>query len=139
MLAALLGGCAVFGARSYAVTLPAEAPDSFPIEARLVDQAGVTTGLEFVPRIAPVEGLARGAVRVEPVAGRPNVVALTWVGGACDELVDMELRGGGSIEITLTTVTKGGGGCGLVDIPRTVVVVFEQSVDPGDVAFEVEP
>jgi hypothetical protein len=134
-----LAGCSISVAETYAVTLPGKGPGSFPIEVRLADYTRLTTSLELLQGEVPGDPEPPDGTSVDPIPGRANAVALTWIGGACDESVDLEIRDAAPVVVTLTPTTRGGGGCGLVAMTRTVVIGFVPVIDIALVEFEVQP
>jgi hypothetical protein len=121
----LLAGCSLLERPPFETTLPA-LNDLPPLPVRLIDNSGTITALEapiLQPGPPPGGPLDNFAVAVP---GRPNRVFVVWLGGLCDERVDIEYTGGDTT-FTITTLSAQGG-CRLAGIRRSVIVTFASPI-----------
>lgn len=124
----LLAGCTLLARQpsTFDLTLPG-VMNLRPLPVRLFDHAGTITRLELAvdgPLRPPAVGDDTFAIGVP---GRPNAVFVAWLGGMCDEQVQIEYTGSDAT-FTVTT-TRQQGGCRLAGISRSVIVVFATPVD----------
>ena len=128
----VLVGCSQ-GPKQLEGTLPAT-NDLRPLPIRLFDHSNTVTALEL-SALSPDRpaGLASDDFAAA-VPGRANAVFLVWLGGMCDEQVDVEYTGGDRT-FTVST-TAGQGGCRLAGIVRSVIVTFGAPIDAS--TFEVQ-
>ena len=117
---------------------------SFPVEAD-----SFSSGLEV--RIHDVSGLVQGAqaghgsygggppwIAAEGVAGQPNDLRVTWMGGACLARIRVAVVGTGErLGIHISEERSPGGmlGCMAVGVGRGLVLHLSKPVDPGKVVL----
>jgi len=124
----LLTGCSMLAGPPYTFegTLPAQG-DLAPLPVRLFDQSGTVTKLELpIAQPARPPAVANDTFAAA-VPGISNAVFVVWLGGLCDQQVDIEYTGGDTT-FTITTVS-GQGGCRLAGVQRSVIVHFSSPVD----------
>jgi hypothetical protein len=123
LLAAALAACGPSG-RLFHTTLTR--PDaSYPLPVTLGDQTDLVVGFEP----GPTEPFPNTDVAVRSDPADPNVLILTWVGGACeDESVVVFHAGGGRYDMAVSP--RGGlfGSCTAVGIPRAVRIRTSEPV-----------
>jgi hypothetical protein len=124
--AVLLAGCSYFPRAPFQLTLPEMNGDP-PLPIRLIDHSNTITAVEVPTRDPGRPGGSESDDFAVAVPGRSNAVFLVWLGGRCDEQVDIEYTGGDRT-FTLTT-QHGQGGCRLIGVIRSVIVVFGSPVD----------
>ena len=129
---ALLAGCSLVGARTFAFSFPAvENIGAVPVV--LTDYSGTVADADEGPRdlaFLADEGFM-------PVPGDPNAVVLHWLGGGCDASVAIDVRDTGTLSFAVTTTVREGVGCDGIGIQRAVLVQLSRPVDPSrlDVRF----
>jgi hypothetical protein len=106
---------------------------------RLVNQLPVrvvdTTGLVLAVATADDIGAPEG---VSTVSDQPDAIAVAWLGGACDDRVDIAFEGAvGAIALTVQTARSGT--CRLIGIERVIVLHLTEAIDPSSVSLTVLP
>jgi hypothetical protein len=129
----MLAGCSL-GTRTFGLSFPAEGGiRELPVV--LTDYTGLVADVNLpnlgVPHPGPHGGHADG---MNAVPGQPNALEVDWVGGMCDASVDIVVRGGDKLAVTLATQTRPGG-CLLAGIGRRLVITFTRPMLPGDVTL----
>jgi hypothetical protein len=129
----LIAGCSLTGGAKFRVVL--ERPDLDPLPITLTDMTGTVVGLE---RLDPVgapwdEGAA-------PLADAPNAIAITWMGGACDHSVTLQLEARAGSPLLIGT-THRANACRMIGIPRSIAIWFGAPVDRANfsVAIDQDP
>ncbi len=81
-----------------------------------------------------------GAVEdgVAAVPGRPSSLEVSWLGGMCDERVDIAIVSFGPI-IKVAVRTERAGGCLLAGITRSVILHLDHPIDARIIEFEEIP
>ena len=132
-LAAMVVGCSLLGPRTFELTLP---HNEVPLLVRMTDTTGTVDRLEL-----PAGNIPQAVIGKEIVVGldgRPDALAIGWLGGMCDQAVDIELRAGSAPMLTLREERRMGG-CELTGLSRFVIVVFNTPVDARQFRLEVVP
>ena len=88
----------------------------------VADQTGVVIGVELS------NGFASFQEGANAVAGRPNALAIGWVGGACDRQVAITVTKSGRWTVAIQTA-QAAGACILVGFSRDVILMTRQPVD----------
>jgi hypothetical protein len=131
VLLILVGGCDRFAAgRTYELVL--QQPEAFEeLPVRVVDSTGLVSDVavrdaEVLP---PFDG--RGGLSSPP--GRPNELLVQWVGGACDERVEIAVSRGGEGRLHLELQTAPASqDCDAIGVGRAVWLVLLGPVDPSE-------
>ena len=131
-VAALLATCSVT-ARKFDLTFPA-ADNLAELPVVVTDETGLVGAVEVV-RIDPPQVLARGFVTI---AGRPNAVAVHWVGGACEASVAITVSGSDQLTFAVAT-TSGPGTCDAIGIQRAVRIDLGRPVDTSKTTVTFDP
>ena len=109
------------------------------------DTTGTVTGIA-VGEARAGDGLIdlpRG--HAESVPDRPNAVRFAWLGGVCEREVVIALTNLGNQNVLRihaeSSISILGGGCPALGVNRSVIIEFNQTVDPAsfDVRTDNEP
>ena len=121
---AVLGGCSTFGVRTFGYAFPAE-DGRAAVPVLLTDHAGAVTEIDQAP--PGVQPIADAGFMAVP--DMPNALVIHWIGGACDEKVDIDVKESGGLTFTLSTAVRPVA-CDAVAIPRAVLVKLTRPLDP---------
>lgn len=125
----VVAGCSPSMGRSFAVTVPGQGSIS-SLLAVLVDTSGV---IQSVAAVVPAATESNSAVTNPP--GEPDVLLVTWIGGACDHRVEFVFDGGAD-SYTLSGVTERDSGCTLSGIARSIRIQLSTPVPADAVEFQ---
>ena len=131
ILLTIVSGCTARPSAAFHIlrmTFPADMSGPLPIAALpivLIDSTGLVTGL----REALLGPNDSGLPGVTARPGDPKTLVVTWIGGACDDRVTMNLHGPQSA-LQLSIETSSPGGCRLVGIGRSVALDLTVAVRP---------
>jgi endonuclease/exonuclease/phosphatase (EEP) superfamily protein YafD len=116
--------------RRFEETFPAQG-DIKALPIVVTDRTGLIRSIELQPGNAPEDGIS-----VMPA--RPSSLVVSWLGGMCDERVDVAFGTfGPSARVAVST--KRAGGCLLAGIGRSVILNLDRPIDPRIVEFEEVP
>jgi hypothetical protein len=104
------------------------------VPVQVSDTTATTTGAEVDGQNVPGDGLALASLAIVP--GRPNAVAVEWSNG-CEERIDIAVEHGANDRRTLTLKLLIQPECDPPGIPRGIVIVFEDTVNPNDFNLDV--
>ena len=125
LIAVVVAACALLPPRSLRATFPAtKTIGALPVT--LDDQTGL------VVRIGAPAPIDVPANAVAAVPGHPNIIAVGWLGGACDHAVRFSLRRDGE-QLWLDQRVDESDRCILIGISRSVVIEMSTPVDPQSV------
>ena len=106
------------------------------LSVAIVDESGLLVSAAPVAPGTPSDVPTPGnKVAVSQVAGRPNEVRLSWVGGGCDGPVRFTIRSDDRTILVEQLPWEGDGGsfCTLVGIPRSITLDFSEPVPAAEV------
>jgi hypothetical protein len=106
------------------------------LSVEIVDESGLLVSAAPVAPGTPSDVPTPGnKVAVSQVAGRPNNIRLSWVGGACDGPVRFTIRSDGRTILVEQRPWEGDTGsfCTLVGIPRSITLDFSEPVPAAEV------
>jgi hypothetical protein len=109
------------------------------LSVEIIDESGLLVSAEAVPPGTPSDVPTPGnKVAVSQVAGQPNAIRLSWVGGACDGPVRFTIRPEGRSILVEQLPWDGDAGsfCTLAGIQRGVTLTFSESVPATGVEIE---
>ena len=118
----LLAGCSLLPGRQFAFSVPAEGARP-AVPGILADTTGMVIKVDVVNDVAPP--LDKGMM-TSPAD--PNAVVVHWVGGACDERIQIDVLPEGGTTIQVATTTQPGP-CELIGLSRAVRIEFAAPVD----------
>jgi hypothetical protein len=94
----------------------------------LHDEVGVVQAIQIT--VADSEDVGPG--RVVALRGRPNVVRIDWLGGACDNRTDILLTEASAIRITVDPAfdfIRYAGSCPTIPVYRSLVLQLNRPID----------
>jgi hypothetical protein len=122
LLVAACGLTAVQGPRSWNVATSDSAGHASTIN--ISDQSGKVTDIEFDPADA------KPGVGVAPVAGQPNALDVSWVGGQCDASTTIDIVGAGAgLGITVKVVPQART-CDAIGVSNAIRLKLAQPIPP---------
>ena len=125
-LAATTASCST-GTRTFQLTFPGNDSGPLaiaPLPVELIDHARIV--IDFREGEPTPGGPAAGATAL---AGNAKAVVVTWIGGACDDHVSIDLDGSQNAP-HLTIATSSADGCRLLGVGRSVVIDLNVAIRP---------
>ena len=119
----------------FTVRLPGgQSHSSIGVELR--DATGLVTAVELGPPPGPEDFDFRAGGTVENVPGQASVLVVRWLGGACDDRVDMAFeRVEAAYVLAMHTDTGFDLGCIAMGVARTVAIDLSTAIDARDVTI----
>jgi hypothetical protein len=119
----------------FSVQLPGgESHSSIGVELR--DATGLVTAMEAGAPPAPEDFDIRAGGTVENAPGRASVLVVRWLGGACDDRVDMAFERVESAHVLAMHIDTGFDlGCIAMGVARTVAIDLSTAIDARDVTI----
>ncbi|HEX5825530.1 MAG TPA: hypothetical protein VFY18_13810 [Candidatus Limnocylindrales bacterium] len=125
VIAIVVAACALMPSHGLQATIPATATIA-ALPVSLDDETGLVLGIASPAPIDIQDNHVAG------VPGRPNALAIGWLGGACDHAVHFRLVRDGD-RLWLDQRVDASDRCILVGISRSVVIELSVPVDPNSV------
>jgi hypothetical protein len=130
-VAAVVTGC-VGTVRQFQVTFPADA-GSKALPGLVNDQTGLVTRVAAAqPGPAPVMD---DFMSHDPRT--PNIVVIQWLGGGCDERVEITVEGPDNLEFVIAPKAPAGA-CDGVGVPRAVFIELSVPIDSSRSGFRMD-
>ena len=134
LVAVVLAGCSFLPGREFGFGFPAN--DNSPeVLGVLTDKTGAVIRVTTVMRVDPAPPIDRGMMTF---ADEPNAVMAHWIGGACDENVEILVTPDGGTTITVSPNSRPEA-CDLAGVPRYVMIYFAGPVDVSRTTIRFEP
>lgn len=122
---AFAGGCVVGGPARWQTTLPGAAGGPPALPVTLDDRTGLVAAIGQ----PPVDGDIGFPEGVSNLAGKPDVLAVTWTTGACTERAHMVFdRVGNGYRLSVTVIDRPGP-CDGIGYGRTIAVSLAAPLD----------